>query len=257
MTAYFGLAESTLLKCVLILALAAVVAGSALIVAMLSAKVGEERSSQEISRWASILGPLGSVQVLFGLVFLFWIADLRMFMMIAACAALASGILSTVIELRGRRKSATRKKWINALLSVTGKGPIMRSLIFRQSTIRLQRPRRKLWRTLSSLRDFGDALSRFLSLAMVAGAYGCGICPPTATERVESPSHQYLVGVYVFVVTDLQPGGRLSVSTSPPVRSEVVFMDAEGESSRSGPLAYQAADFEQKNPPGVGTVVSW
>lgn len=27
-------------------------------------------------------------------------------------------------------------------------------------------------------------------------------------------------------------------------------MDAEGESSRGDPLAYQAADFEQRNPPG-------
>ena len=54
----------------------------------------------------------------------------------------------------------------------------------------------------------------------------------------------------IFVVTDLQPGVRLSVSTSPPVRSEVVFMDAEGRSSRGTPIALHAADFEQKNRPG-------
>jgi hypothetical protein len=54
----------------------------------------------------------------------------------------------------------------------------------------------------------------------------------------------------LFLVTDLQPGGRLSVPTSPPVSSEVVFMDAEGRTSGGDPLEYQGADFTQRNPPG-------
>jgi hypothetical protein len=50
-----------------------------------------------------------------------------------------------------------------------------------------------------------DALVRLVPCAVVVGAYGCSVCPPTITKRVELPSHQYLAGEYTYACGPVPP----------------------------------------------------